>query len=489
MNNLTFNKKLGFGFFRLPMNNHLVDIEKCNILVDEFINQGFNYFDVARPYCEEQSESTFKKCVAERYKRNEYILANKLTHGYFKSKEDIYDLFEHQLATCGVEYFDIYLMHCQVRATYDDFQKCQAYEVAQDLKRQGKIKYVGFSFHDSAEFLETILTDHPEIDVVQLQINYFDYDDGVIQSRLCLETCIKHNKPVIVMEPIKGGTLINLPKAAEDLLRAIDSHMSNASYAIRFAASCKNVCMVLSGMNELSQVIDNTSYMKDFQPLDETTIQTLQKVRDILQSKGHIQCTNCKYCVKGCPKKIQIPNIMSSINAKSDLKYNFQIDEYYWTAYTHNVGKASDCIKCGKCEKACPQHLPIRKHLNRAVRLFETQEGYYDDILDIVVNYKNNINNQFIIYGAGKYGKMAVDYFSKNIPDINIINIAISQPPESCDAINGIEIKGIADLQSYKKSAMVLLMSIVPANIQGMWQTLKDLEFDNMCDLFGNSTN
>lgn len=323
---LQFDKKLGFGFFRLPMDGGEIDYDECKKMVDVYIKSGFSYFDVAKPYMNENAERIFKRLVSDRYDRNSYILANKLSHGYFYSEKDVCDVFEKQLEDCGVEYFDVYLMHCQIRTNYDDFQKYHAYEIAQEYKEKGKIKYVGFSFHDSADFLERILNDHPEIDVVQLQVNYYDYEDGMVQSRQCLEVCEKYNKPVIVMEPVKGGTLVNLPNDADALLRQLDNEKSNASYAIRFAAGCKGVKMVLSGMSNLLQMNDNISYMNIFEPLNEKELNTLKKVREILHSEGHIQCTNCKYCVKGCPRNIRIPDLLASLNAKLDFKYNFQID-------------------------------------------------------------------------------------------------------------------------------------------------------------------
>lgn len=482
---MNWNKKLGFGFFRLPVFDGKPDIVQCKQMVDKFISEGFNYFDVAKPYMSGRAESIFRECVSMRYSREHYILADKLSPGLFQSKEDIYSVFSRQLHDCGVNYFDLYMMHCQTRVNYDFFQKCEAYEVAQELKEQGKIKYIGFSFHDTADYLEKILIDHPLLDFVQLQVNYYDYEDEVVQSKKCLEICKKYKKPVIVMEPVKGGTLVKLPQKAEQLLESMDSSGSNASYAIRFAAGCEGVVMVLSGMSDINQLNDNVSYMTKFIQLTNNETEILKEVREIIRSRGHIQCTGCKYCLNECIKEINIPSILATINSKTDFKYNFQFDEYYWNVYTHNRGKAGDCVKCGKCEKVCPQHLPIREYMERAHRLFETQEAYFDDILPVIREYKEK-NNKFIVYGAGNFGKKAIEYFNKHLPDINIISIAVSHKLQEKKKIYGIEVVCIEDLISFKQVAMVLIMSVVPWNINDMKKKLDELQFENKIDIYGN---
>jgi len=483
-----FDKKLGFGFFRLPMINGEVDIDLCKRMVDIFMTSGFGYFDVAKPYLGGQSEMVFKKSVAERYSRNSYILSNKLSHEFIYLGQNIYEIFEQQLLDCGVDYFDVYLMHCQMRTLYKDFQKYHAYDIASELKRRGKIRYLGISFHDSADFLEKILIEHPEIDVVQLQVNYYDFDDNVVQSRLCLEVCNKYGKPVIVMEPVKAGTLVDLPKEADDLLRKLTPAGSNASFAIRFAAGCPGVKMVLSGMSDYEQMVDNISYMKDFTPLDCYEIEILKKVRSIISSKGHIQCTNCKYCVEGCPKNIMIPDVLSVLNSKLDYKYNHQFDQYYWSVYTYEKGKASDCIKCGKCEKSCPQHLPVREYINKAIRIFETQEGYFDDILEDVIAKKKE-RNLFIIYGAGQFGHKAVGYFRESIIDIDIAYIAVSEKVERGQKIDGIEIVSIEELTYLKNEATVLIMSIRIDFVNQMRNNLERLGFFSVIDFFSGNDN
>lgn len=298
-------------------------------------------------------------------------MVNKLTSGYFKKEKDIRPFFEMQLEACGVEYFDFYLMHAQNVELFEKYKKCRAYETALALKEEGKIKHVGLSFHDKAEVLDRILTEYPEMEAVQIQFNYVDYEDVGIESRKCYEVCEKRNKPVIVMEPVKGGGLINLPAEAQQVLDGLNGG-SNASYAIRFAASFDQMMMVLSGMSNMEQMEDNISHMKDFKPLSEEEFDAIWKVCDIFKNQDLIPCTACKYCVDGCPKNIAIPDLFADMNAKVTHKdWN---SEFYYEVHTQNNGKASDCIKCGKCEKVCPQHLKIRDLLVEVAETFENGE-------------------------------------------------------------------------------------------------------------------
>jgi hypothetical protein len=260
-------------------------------------------------------------------------------------------------------------MHAQNKSVFEKFKACRAYETAFDLKKEGKIRHVGISFHDRAEILEQILTEYPQIEIVQIQLNYVDYEDAAVQSRKCLEVCRKLGKPVIVMEPVKGGNLVNLPEDAQKVFDRLNGG-SNASYAIRFAAGCDPVKMVLSGMSNLEQMQDNLSYMKDFQPLNEEEQAAVQEVCAIFRGKGMIPCTACRYCTDGCPKHIAIPDLFSCINAKRAFNDSKQ-DSNYHNVLTVKNGKASDCVKCGKCEKSCPQHLPIRELLEEVAKEFE----------------------------------------------------------------------------------------------------------------------
>ena len=241
-------KKLGFGFMRLPMKGEEIDIAQTCGMVDEFLARGFNYFDVARGYLNSRAETTLRTCLTSRYPRESYLLTDKLSGSFFKTEADVRPLFEAQLADCGVDYFDFYLMHAQCQENYDHYKQCRAYEQAFQLKAEGKIRHVGLSFHDSAEFLDKILTEYPQIEIVQLQFNYLDYEDPAVQSKACYEVCVKHGKPVLVMEPVKGGRLTQLPEKAQEILDELHGG-SSASYAIRFAAGFENVKMVLSGMS------------------------------------------------------------------------------------------------------------------------------------------------------------------------------------------------------------------------------------------------
>ncbi|MBU5480155.1 aldo/keto reductase [Blautia sp. MSJ-19] len=366
-------KNFGFGYMRLPMIGEDVDIEQTKKMVDTYLEQGFNYFDTAHGYIQGKSEKAIKTCLTDRYSRDKYILTNKLTNYFFKKEEDIRPLFEQQLEICGVDYFDYYLMHAQGAENFKYFKQCRAYETAFELKKEGKVKHVGISFHDKAEVLEQILTEYPQVEVVQIQFNYLDYEDPAVQSRKCYEVCRKHNKPVIVMEPVKGGSLVNLPEDAKKVLEDLHGG-SPASYAIRFAAGFDGIEMVLSGMSTLEQMQDNLSYMKDFQPLSDTELDAVHKVTEIIRSAHLIPCTACRYCVDGCPKKISIPDLFACMNTKQ-IYHDWNADYYYNVVHTADgKGKASDCIKCGKCEKACPQHLEIRKLLEEVAAEFEKKD-------------------------------------------------------------------------------------------------------------------
>ena len=324
----------GFGCMRLPMKDEAVDYDEFIRMADAFIAAGFNYFDTAHGYIGGQSETAIRDCVSKRYDRSRFLLTNKLTDPYFQKQEDIRPFFEQQLAWCGVEYFDFYLMHAQDKNNYKKFSSYRAYETAYELKKEGLIRHMGISFHDKADVLDMILTEHPEVEIVQIQFNYVDYEDASVESRKVYEVCEKHGKPVIVMEPVKGGSLVNLPADADRIFRDLNGG-SNASYAIRFAASFPNMAMVLSGMSNMAQMEDNLSAMKDFRPLDEREMQAVKNVCGIFRSLNLIPCTSCRYCVEEneCPKGIRIPDMFSSLN--------------------------------------CPQHLPIRELLKDVAKTFE----------------------------------------------------------------------------------------------------------------------
>lgn len=362
-------KKLGFGCMRLPMKGDEVDVAMMRDMVDLFLERGFNYFDTAHGYVGGKSETALRECLTSRYPRERYILTDKLSTHFFDSEEEIRPLFEAQLAACGVDYFDFYLMHAQGRGIYEKFKRCRAYETALQLRDEGKIRHMGISFHDKADVLEQILTEYPQIEVVQLQFNYVDYEDASVESRRCYEMCVKHGKPVVVMEPVKGGSLATLPDAAQGILDTLHGG-SNASYAIRFAASFDNVKVVLSGMGTMEMMRDNTSYMQDFKPLTDDEHSAIRQVCEIFRAQNLIPCTACRYCTDGCPKHISIPDLFACMNARKQFQ-NWNTNYYYDNVHTQTGGKASDCVKCGKCEQACPQHLPIRELLRDVATEFE----------------------------------------------------------------------------------------------------------------------
>lgn len=362
-------KNFGFGCMRLPMDGEKVDCNEFSQMVDTFLENGFNYFDTAHMYVEGQSEGALKKCLTSRHPRESYILTDKLSTPYFNSQEEIRPFFESQLKECGVDYFDFYLMHAQNAEIYAKYKRCHAYETALTFKAEGKIKHFGISFHDKASVLEQILIEYPQIEVVQIQFNYVDYDDPAVESRKCYEVCRKYHKPIIVMEPVRGGSLANLPDQAKKVFDALNGG-SHASYALRFAAGFDGIFMVLSGMSNMEQMNDNISFMKEFKPLSDEEKEAVAKVCGIFQSQNLIPCTACRYCTDGCPKHILIPDLFACLNAKKMFR-DWNADYYYSDVHTVHNGKASDCIKCGKCEKACPQHLEIRKLLENVASEFE----------------------------------------------------------------------------------------------------------------------
>lgn len=361
----------GFGMMRLPMIEKEVDIRQTKEMVDAFLDAGFNYFDTAHGYISGKSELAIREALTSRYPRDSFLLTDKLTDSYFQTEADIEPFFRSQLAACGVDYFDFYLMHAQGSGNFPKFKSCRAYETAFALKEQGLIRHVGISFHDKASVLEQILTEYPQIEVVQIQFNYADYEDLSVESRKVYEVCEKFGKPVIVMEPVKGGNLVNLPDAAQAVFDALHGG-SNASYAIRFAAGFPQMCMVLSGMSDMAQLTDNVGFMGDFKPLSDDERAAVDRVCQIFRSMDLIPCTACHYCTDGCPMNIRIPRLFTCMNNKK--RFRDWNADFYYEVMTRNAGKASDCVQCGQCEAICPQHLPIRQLLQDVAAEFEKGE-------------------------------------------------------------------------------------------------------------------
>lgn len=369
-------KKLGFGLMRLPLTNpddySSVDIEAVKPMVDTFLSKGFTYFDTAAPYHGGNSEVAFREAVVKRYPRSAYTITDKLSLFMLKKPEDMQGFFSAQLERLGLEDVDYYWLHGLGGPSYRQAEEFGAFAFVQKLKAEGKVKHIGFSFHDKAELLDEILTKHPEMEYVQLQLNYLDWEDATVQSRLCYEVAARHHKPVIVMEPIKGGSLINIPQEAQELLKQSRPDLSVASWAIRFAASHQNVMMVLSGMSTPEQMADNTRYMQDFQPLCEEEQNVLDKAVSIIRGSIAIPCTACRYCIDGCPKKIAIPDYFAIYNnLKRFGAGQSMVARTYYGNLNKTHGKASDCVRCGKCEARCPQHLPIRQYLQDVAKVLE----------------------------------------------------------------------------------------------------------------------
>ncbi len=365
-------KKLGFGLMRMPQmdkNNAAdVDVEQVKQMVDLFMEKGFTYFDTAWMYNGFASESVAKSALVDRYPRERFTLATKLHAGFFNSFDDRDKVINAQLEKTGAEYFDYYLLHGIEAAMYPKYEQFDCFNWLLDKKAKGLVKHAGFSFHDTPELLDEILTKHPEMEFVQLQINYLDWESEWVHSRACYEAARKHNKPVIVMEPVKGGTLANIPEEAQKLFKEHEPERSVASWAIRFAASLPGVMVVLSGMSNVEQMQDNLGFMEDFKPLTEEEKELCFKVADIINRQIAVPCTGCSYCTEGCPKHIAIPQYFSLYN--EDMRE--RLEEKGWTVnYTNydilnsKFGKASDCIGCGQCEGVCPQHLPIIENLKK----------------------------------------------------------------------------------------------------------------------------
>ncbi len=365
--------KLGFGLMRLPKleDGKTEDIDQVCQMVDLFLEAGGTYFDTAYVYDNGLSEEAIKKALVDRYPRERYTLCTKLCawlqcHDEESAKQQFYTSLERT----GAGYFDYYLLHALQRNNYKKYDEYHIWEFAQEQKAKGLIKYWGFSFHADPDLLEELLTDHPEVDFVQLQINYADWDNPGVAARQCWEIARKHGKSITVMEPVKGGALANPIPKVQEIFKAAAPNMSFASWAIRYAASLDGIITVLSGMSNLEQMKDNLSYMKQFQPLSEAEQEVIQRVQIALTEDKSIACTACHYCTGGCPMNIPIPEIFA---IRNDALANQPWDggKRGYSIATANKGKAGDCIQCGQCEAACPQHLPIISLLEDCVNAME----------------------------------------------------------------------------------------------------------------------
>ena len=370
-------KKLGFGLMRLPLvdadDAGSINIPVLEEMVDTFLAKGFTYFDTAWMYCGGKSEEAVKKVLTSRHRRDSFTLTTKLPAYMLKKEEDREWLFNQQLERTGAGYFDYYWLHDVNGESLQTFEALHCFDFILEKKKAGLVKHVGFSYHDGPELLDEVLTKHPEMEYVQLQLNYLDWDSLGVQSRACYEVATKHGKPVIVMEPVKGGTLAKVPAEVEALFEKANPDMSVPSWAIRFAASHENVYMVLSGMSNMEQLLDNTGYMENFVPLTEEEDRMMHMAADMINRTIAIPCTGCSYCTVNCPMNIAIPRYFSLYNAEMQ-----EVPEKGWTPQsgyydrlTLSFGKASDCLKCGQCEAMCPQHLPIRKYLEIVAEKFE----------------------------------------------------------------------------------------------------------------------
>lgn len=362
-------KKLGFGCMRLPMKDGEVDNAHFERMIDAFIGAGFNYFDTAHNYIDGKSERAIRECLVARYPRDSYLLADKLTYFMFENEEDILPLFEEQLKCCGVDYFDFYLFHALNANSYEKCKRCNAFAIVDELKKQGRVRHIALSFHDTAEVLDRILTEQPQVEAVQLQLNYLDFDDPAVQSKACYDVAVKHGKKIIVMEPVKGGTLACLPPQAAEVLDGMGGG-SHASYAIRYAASYPEVFMVLSGMGSMDMINDNIGYMKDFEPLAPEEVEATVRVRHILRTLDKVPCTGCEYCLSACPVKINIPSVFTAYNSVIGASATRE------QAKSQLEGRVSpaECIGCRACEQLCPQKIVIPDRIADAVKKLRIQK-------------------------------------------------------------------------------------------------------------------
>ena len=366
-------KRLGFGLMRLPVidgNDEKIDIGQVSKMADYFLENGFTYFDTAYPYHHGFSERAVKTVLTERHPRESFLLADKMPIFRIKEPKDVPATFEDQLERTGAGYFDMYLLHAMGAERMDTVRNCKVWEYLLKEKERGRIRRLGFSFHDSPEVLDSMLTELPEAEFVQLQINYADWEDEDVQSRRCYETAQKHGKPVVVMEPIRGGSLASKKAVSASVLQEAYPDISLASWALRFVAGLPGVAMILSGMSNYEQLEQNVSLFKSIQPLSAEEQAVLARAGEMLRNAGSIPCTDCKYCVEGCPAEINIPGILDLLN-EYDRFGSLENAKRSYGFRTKEKGLASACVGCGQCYSACPQHIESAVHMARAAELFE----------------------------------------------------------------------------------------------------------------------
>ncbi|MBE6487468.1 MAG: 4Fe-4S dicluster domain-containing protein [Methanosphaera stadtmanae] len=372
-------KNFGFGMMRLPLLDEndfeSIDFEEVNKMVDLFMENGYNYFDTAYPYHDGKSEEAVKKCVIERYPRESVIIANKLPIFLITKEEQLEQIFNQQLERCGVEYFDYYLMHNVSGFSEKGFIDVDSFSFAKQKKEEGKIKKLGLSTHANAEYLDNVLSQHPEMEFVQLQINYLDWENEGVESRKCVEIANKYDLPILIMEPLKGGFLVDIPEEAEKIMKDYNPDNSIVSWALRYVASIENVMMVLTGSSTLDQAKQNIEIMNNFQKLNEEEYKIIDQVVDIINSNITVACTKCNYCVSSCPVGINIPKLFTLYNNEK-IEDNDQftaVGNMYVNIAKSDSKIASDCIKCGACIKECPQHIDIPTVMDDVKATFETE--------------------------------------------------------------------------------------------------------------------
>ena len=354
-----------------PDDQTSIDIEKFKEMADLFIERGFTYFDTAYPYHGGKSEEALREAVVKRYPREAFTVTSKMPVWAIKEEADLERIFNEQLERCGVDYFDYYWLHALNRERVAAIDSVDGWGFLVRKRDEGKIRHIGFSFHDGSSLLAEILEKHPEVEYVQLQVNYLDWESPAIESKACYDLCVKHGKPVIVMEPVKGGSLARVPEAIDRLFKDYNPDASPASWAIRFCASLPNVMMVLSGMSNIGQMEDNTTYMQDFQPLSDEEQEIIVHATQVIRDAIAIPCTACHYCCEGCPQEIAIPeyfNLYNTLQQFPDQKSNCKL---YYDLIAKNHGKASECLECGQCEAQCPQRIDIIDNLKLVVESFE----------------------------------------------------------------------------------------------------------------------